>query len=499
VTRLFWVLVAASVVLVWLLPVIPGHDLPQHLAYARILADRNDEVLARLYEIDVSDGYATLHRALAWLANVTTLDCAIRIVYTAHALCVPLAFRSLVRAVNGRPRPALELFGVVLVWNPVACMGFLPFMIALAPAVFGASAAVRFASRGRALDAFWLLAATLVLGAIHVVAMGALLAFVGIHALARRGRAFVALGICCAAAAVIVLQPRPSTSLDGSLAWAALDARWTPPREKLNMVLATAFGPFPRRTRLLIEICAVIFAGELFLARARSAIAGRETIAFRWAAFGFAAFALSVPHSVRKPDDLSYLDFRLFVFALAFALAAIPARYFARRRAALATGAAITLFVVCWTRNLALASREVEGGVQLAERTGKSDRLLALSFHDRSAWFDESNGMNHYVGVYHTARTGGVTSLFWAKFARHLPVGYRPGVEPPRPPDWRPSDFTEEQIHHATHVLVTWPDASDSKRQRAGADRLRAMDELREIECRGRYCLYSVAQTEAME
>src|SRR5262249_1122307 len=129
---------------------------------------------------------------------------------------------------------------------------------------------------------------------------------------------------------------------------------------------------------------------------------------------------------------------------------------------------------------------EARDVVDLVSRLDKDDRLLALCFYDRSAYFDESNGVLHYLGVHHTARTGGVTSLFWGKYAKHLPVGYREGREPSRPPDWFPSKFTSKDVQSATHVLVTWPD-----QETIDTARLRAMN-LDKIDCRGRTCLYAV-------
>jgi hypothetical protein len=474
--------------------------LPQHLAYARILEAPDDPLLSRVYSIDMNDGYATVHRALAWLAGLVSLEEACRLVYTAHAVAVPLAFARLARAVHRAEGP-VALLGVALVWTPVACMGFLPFMLALAPFMFGVAEATRFARGDGARHAVIVSLATLLLGALHVVAMGILLLFLAIFALVRRGRAIGAFAACVAAAACVLVRPRASTTLDGIDGFAALDMRWTPIVEKLNMIAATVFGPFPHRTRLTVEIGALVVALIVTLAHTRTVVRERTARAYVWSGIAFVAVSLLLPHSVRKPDDLSYLDFRVMVFALAIALAAVPPRWFSRPTPALALATAMTLFVGCWARQLFGDARELEGGVELVSRLRPTDRLLALSFHDRSAYFDESNAMNHYVGVYHTAFTGGVTSLFWGKFARHLPVGYRE-APPPRPPDWRPGEFTSDHVRAATHVLVTWPDASDTMRLRRGAEQLRAMTNLREEACRGRYCLYSVeasSQSAAIE
>jgi len=490
----FWALTAALVALAWLLPVIPGHDLPQHLAIARILAGRGDPRIAALYHVDTGDAYSTVHRALAWIAARSSIHFASRLTYAAYALLVPVAFASLVRALHGsRGARVTAVLGVALVWNPIACMGFLPFLLALPPFLFGVAALVRFARDGRARDAAVAIALAVFLGAIHVVALAIFVAFAALFALAflRKGPAALAAALAMLAI-VLVARESPSASWHGRLTLAAVAPFWVSPTEKANMALATIFGPFPRRTRLAIEVVALALAALVSLRRSRTCVRPRATKRFAIAAFAFFVLAALAPSSVRRPDDLSYIDFRMLVLAGAVVLAAVPPSWFSRRAPRLALAAAMTMLVACWARELRGASREAEDGVALVSRLVEDDRLLALSFHDRSAYFDESNAMNHYVGVYHTALTGGVTTLFWGKFARHLPIGYRRGEEPPHPYDWHPWEFTPRQVHAATHVLVAWPDANDGWRKREGASRLLATPGLRAVECRGRYCLFEV-------
>jgi hypothetical protein len=130
--------------------------------------------------------------------------------------------------------------------------------------------------------------------------------------------------------------------------------------------------------------------------------------------------------------------------------------------------------------------------LRLVRRLDASEVLLALPFHDRSEYLDDSNGLTHYLPVYHTVLNGGVTSLFWGRFSHHLPVGYRPGQEPPHPPDWRPWDFTERDLASASSILVEWPDADDDEEARRGATRLRWALGWRfaPVACEGRWCLY---------
>ena len=480
-----------QVLLAFLLPVIPGHDLPQHLAYARIIAGADEPLLARLYDVDTSDPYCTVHRLLAWATRWMSLDLAARTTFALYALATVASFGLLGRALYGRRGAHVAMLGVALVWNPIACMGFLPFLVTLPVFVLGSAVAV-VAMRQKSLG--WMMAVlgmTVLVGKLHIVGMAFFVLFGGLLAIAAwKGRSLALLAAMGAGALVVLSTSQSKAAHLGKLQGFA----WSGVGEKTNMILATVFGPFPHSLRLGMELGALGLTVVVAALRSRSTTQPPHEVAFRRVAFAFAAIGLFIPSSVRQPDDLSYLDFRFFVFALALLLASIPPSWFRARAARGALAIAVTLVVGVWVRQLMGAAGEATVAIDLVSRLRSTDRLFVLSFHDRSAYFDESNGINHYLGVHHTAQTGGVTSLFWGKYAHHLPVGYRPGVEPARPPDWRPGDFTLAQLEGSTHVLVSWPDSLDGRRARAGAARFRddVRPRLRELACRSVYCLYAV-------
>jgi hypothetical protein len=208
---------------------------------------------------------------------------------------------------------------------------------------------------------------------------------------------------------------------------------------------------------------------------------------------GFALIVLLLPASLAAPDAICLVDFRALVLLLLLSLAAIDPHRFAPPRAHRALLFGVTIVALVWGRQLAGVAREGADVVKLVRRLGPDDVLLALPFHDRSEFLDEANGVTHDLPVYHTVLNGGVTSLFWGRFSHHLPIGYRPGKEPPHPPDWKSWEFTRSELEAATAVLIEWPDTDDDAAAVLGADSLH--DELRQgfrpLECRGRWCLYS--------
>jgi hypothetical protein len=516
-------LTLANLALIAWLPILGGHDLPQHLSYARILSDYDDARLPFRNTFTLPDGpqaYFTTYYVLAALTRIAGVMTACRLVYGAYAIALPLAFRSLVSALNhDDPRvPSwTALLGPLLVWNPVSCMGFLPFMLALPPIVWAVAESQRWLTKPALRHASKLAFACVVVVSLHVVAALFLVAFVALFLFTRPGKRSASLfAIAAATAAVSIvlwqcagpghLASLPPGALTAHIAndgpWtglvAALGARWSPPGEKLHLLAATVLCPFPLYGKILVGIVLAGIVTAAWTSR-REWPPEREQgksvpvrVSFAWALVGFAILSAMTPSSLSAPDEICLVDLRAIAVLVALSAAAIDPRVFApaRARVALALGSGIV--TILWARQLAGVAAEGEQVLRLVRRLDASEVLLALPFHDRSEYLDDSNGLTHYLPVYHTVLNGGVTSLFWGRFSHHLPVGYRPGQEPPHPPDWRPWDFTERDLASASSILVEWPDADDDEEARRGATRLRWALGWRfaPVACEGRWCLY---------
>jgi len=180
------------------------------------------------------------------------------------------------------------------------------------------------------------------------------------------------------------------------------------------------------------------------------------------------------------------------VVAFLLAVACVDPRWFEPFWARIAMSVFATVVLGAWAVGLRGGAGEAMQVVRLLDRLPSSATVLALPFHDRSEYLDEDNSITHYFPVYFTALRGGVTSLFWGKYSHHLPVGYLPGREPLRPPDWDPSRFTRAELEHASNVLVEWPDRDDRDSRQVGARRLESelSDGFSRLACDGRWCLY---------
>ena len=512
--RAFWLtlalLVVAYAIVPWMLDVVPGHDLPQHLAYARILRDLREPSLgldATYYAVQPFDSYFAVHHVLAALGGIVGMVPACKVVYSVFAVALPLSAVAMCRAVWRERTPWPALLSTCLVWSPVACMGFLPFMLAL-PAVLLAVAAharaVRLPAPGRlALVGGALLAVT----GLHVVAAGMTLLFLALHATCSRRRAswlaFGAGALGALVAAVVlpghgarvrwdvllddVMRDGPVTGTIGHFRMS-----WTGAGEKARLLVGTLPGPFTGNVKLALGCVLVAVAAIVALAprgapaEPHAQASGRAHL---WACGGFLALAFLVPTAVQVPDDVCLVDLRMLVVAALVGCAALPPSFFASARARVAGLGLGVAFLLTWSTTRVGLSREATPVLRLVRTLGPQDRVLALAMHGSSEHLDPSNALTHYLPVYSLVERAAPVTSFWGDFAPHLPVGYR--TPPPRPPDWAPWKVEPSHVAAATHVLVERSDADDEVALET-TTRLMHDPALETLACEARWCLLRV-------
>jgi hypothetical protein len=527
-------LTLANLALIASLPVLAGQDLPQHLSYARILADYADPGLAFRDNFVLPtrpQPYFTAYLLLAPLTRLTSVLTASKLLYGAYVIATAAAFLSLVRAVHApgdgdarAPAPWTCLFGALIPWNPVQCVGFLPFMLSLPAVLAGAAAIVRAAAvvpsrPGRRRAYTEVAVAAAVATSLHLVSGVALVGFGALYAVARRSRDALFASVVTAAASLGTvtawhtlgergLAEFPTAMvLDGIRREGLYDGlvrtvgvQWTAMEVKWSFVVATVLGPLVRSAKLAVAVAIVALGLAVVLTRKSRPPREPRTpgaFAFTGATVAFSLLVVVTPAAIRVPDDICLLDFRLYVLAFMLALACAPPRWFAPRRAHLALGAFGAAVLLIWARQLHGVASEAGQVLALVGKLDPKGSLLALPFHDRSEFLDEDNSVTHYFPVYYTAVRGGVTSSFWGKFSHHLPVGFRPGREPLRPPDWDPAQFTRDELMAVPNVLVEWPDDDDGDNRVAAAYRLRMelADGFAPMGCEGRWCLFGATRT----
>jgi hypothetical protein len=129
---------AAAVVPLWVSPLLPMMDLPQHLATVRILHSMDDPwyAVAKYHVADFSrTQYLSWYLAVDALTHAMPLETANRVVLSLYAVGLPLSLLTLLRA-HGRD-PALALLAVPLVYNVFLFMGFANYVTALPLMLWG--------------------------------------------------------------------------------------------------------------------------------------------------------------------------------------------------------------------------------------------------------------------------------------------------------------------------------------------------------------------------
>lgn len=523
-TRSYFVLLfglaATHVVLVFALPVLPAQDLPQHLAYARILLDYDDPTLlfAQTYELPAAfQSYFTAHYALAGLGAIFDVEAAARILYAAYAVTFMGAFHYLVRAARGRrdgEPPWVGLLGAGLVVNPISVLGFLAFTLAL-PALVAAMAACIHAARGDRRAQLTLAALGAYVGVMHAFAAACLVLLVAVFALfAWRARPLIgglaAIVVACACAALGEAGLGDASTLD--VADAArrahgvgffsrlVHAEWSGSTASVNHVLWSAVGPY--RPTVLVGAGALVFGAAVFgrggvrgLGRAvRRALRPRAWT--QRAAIALFVIGWVAPFGVHAPTELTYLNLRLTFLAVVLLIATFGVRVeLLGWRPRIAVAALALASVTCFGVQAGRFGAEADDALALLERTDAGAPLLSVVHHDRTAGFARQFRLTHFLPMYFTVRRGGRATQFWGRYTHHLPVAIREGREIPHPPDWQPGALREHHLRGVGWALVQYASRSEDPepRRRASARSHRVMrGSATELECRGLWCVYRV-------
>jgi hypothetical protein len=521
--RAFWAaylgLVAVNLALVWLAPVFPGQDLPQHLSYARIMRDyfRADLPFGSYYELPAHfQTYYVSYYLLKGLGSIVSIDAAFRVLFSLYALAVFASFLALIRALHGARRggalPWTAFLATLVVWSPVTFMGFLEFLLAIPAFLLCCTFLVRCSRRPVAKgDVVGLLLSSLVLGSLHAAAAGFFVLFAALYGLASPTwqRAEVALHAAGAAlgtqflwsalgeSGVFVSRTRfeLARSVRNSLHFAFVDdlfrLSWNSPSTKLSYLSYHLLGPFTFRGQLVM---AAALAGLIVACRRSVASlppsSTPERRAFGRAVAIFALLAWLAPFGLYVPSELTFVDLRMFTLAFAVGLAWLDPRLFQgawpRRSLVFACG----VFLGYLGSATAGLAREAADVLALVRRV-PSGVLMTLTFHHRSAQFAAQFRMTHFLPMYYTAWQGGIGTQFWARYVEHLPIGYRPGKRPAQTADWSSDKFKPADLADARYIVIqrATPDDPDDALQ---ASR-RVYTELTRYatveECRGLWCL----------
>lgn len=429
---LYWialgVVVLVQVGIVWLLPILPAQDLPQHLAYARILRDHRVPNLpfGEVYEpVAGFQPYFMFHYALAGMGRVGGIDWACRVLFSLYIVTLTLALNRLSRAVsagNGREPRWSTFLAPLATWSPIACMGFVPFLFAI-PALLMGCASVATASevptvRHGIIAALW--AAVVV--SLHPVAAGCLIVYAGCYWGGKRTRKSLVV-VCTVLGSVLVAQIAWGLVSDHGLGtfanveWSeprkralgldfiteAFKIRWPDPFLNLSYCLWTAFGPYRATGQITVAGAILIAAIISWRCRGRSsaepASEGTNSAAVQ-AALAFFAIAWLAPWGFFLPSEITFLNLRLISLSGAIALASLSGKLFVSTASKVAAWGLAMFVALHFGLRAQKFNAEASVALGLLDEARPPGKMLPIVFHNTSAQFGKQFALTHFLPMY---------------------------------------------------------------------------------------------------
>jgi hypothetical protein len=511
------VVLSVAVVCIWVLETLPGQDLPQHLAYARIFMDYADgrTPFRDFYALpDRPQSYHLAYHLLAQLGRLLGLDAAAKMVFIAYVLALAFALESLRRAAMGggaAPPGAAGVLAGILAWNPVMALGFLEFLLAMPIFIYVVSQLVRLGQKPRGRwDMARMVAAVVALSSMHLAAAGFAVLFAVVWALCSpswiRAEAAAMALVCCwltmrvwGAFAESGLGALPDIDLAEAVKGAhgieflnqVFGITWYDPLVKLNGLMAVVLGPYRLGTQLLL---APLWLAVLALRSSRPQPSREDSgaRAFRRAALAFMVTALVVPWGMERPTELTFIDLRVMSLAFMLLLVAFLPRIVQAPGGMAAVGSRALLYTLQHHSAASAFGVEASAVRGVMSRAAPGATMMPLVFGGRSRYFGKQFHMTHFLPMYYTVNASGISTQFWARYTDHLPIDYRPGRRLTAPPDWIPEEFAPAHARSTRYFLLErvsddYPAAVWAQSQRVEA--LLAQTATKII-CGGPWCLY---------
>jgi hypothetical protein len=519
--RIFAALLGANVVLIWLLPVLPCQDLPQHLAYTRIFMDyaRTDLRFSEFYTLpDHFEPYFSLYVIMAQIGKLFALRGALRIVMTLYAAGIFVSMHLFVHACRRSAQSSLKdpawpaLLSCLLVWSPTAALGLFPFMICVPVFFAGAAGLIGWLGEiPRRYDAPLVFGACVWLTSFHLVAQGCFVLFVAFYVAlnwrmqkAQQKKVWVlvacvvltlffwhevgGLGVGHATAGDFNEALSQSYGLD-FLNW-MFRFSWSDTFANASHLLWTILGPYRCESQIFVAIA--MLATALYIRRAAPPRAPGASNRLAGTTLAFGIICWITPWGFYVPSEVTFINLRMMTLGLGLLIALLDPAWFALKKAQIA----LALFCFVDVGHFALRAiqfnQESTDALELIQRVEPNKMLDSIVFHSRTDYFGKLFRLTHTLPMYYTALDRGLNTQFWARYTDHLPIDYQPGKRPTRTPDWSPEKFDPSQLGDSDFLLVQAATDEDPRELREASERVTSLVRslTQPLECRGLWCLY---------
>ena len=418
-----------------LVPIVPAYlplvDFPQHVALHAIWNNIADPAfhLDGRFRVTLATPYALPHLAAHAAARFLGPEGGLRAVLVLSLVAFPLAALVLLRAFDRPAEIALAAFPAALSF--VYWYGFISYLMSLPLILLGIAQARRCAASARPRDGALLALLALLTVATHAFAFLVLLLLAGVAALATT-RALSRLALVAGALAPgVVWSALWTLSNSAEVPAEPLETSYGPLRERLQILLGSAFGSYTRDERVLTIALAsaAVLAAALWLSRRPAPAAGDERARRALALVAIAAIGASLlcPQIFMNTWGLWERIPPVAFVALAGALR-WPAA--GATRARLAAGlAAVALFASGTALAQGLAFSEQAKGIrEIAQELPRGARVMWTACGEEKPWRTATPSFKH-LGAYVQAARGGDLSYSFAHF-HHMVVRYRGGRLP---------------------------------------------------------------------
>ncbi|HAZ14585.1 MAG: hypothetical protein A2X86_00875 [Bdellovibrionales bacterium GWA2_49_15] len=531
------ILAVINVLYILLVDIFPFQDMPQHLTYAKIIGDygKSGNLFERYYDLTAHfTTYHTYHWVLSFLGRLFGIEAGFKVLLLLYFVSLSWGMSYLMDAYDPdlKASPWKKLLIQLCIWNATIGMGFMPFVQSMPFFTIAIGAFLRLRTgRGDLVKnwvVFWV--ALVLLSLTHVVTACAVVFFLALYTLFDRAeRPFF---ILLANVLFFLVTSRLYGGLgrggltehqtiqwsesfvhsyDFEFVTSLFNVTWSPLPVTMNYVFWNFIGPYQLTTLIPLALLYAVLVFILYRLSAPKKVSGgpgeknkkknaevvtsvpekvekKFQYAYKMAAKIFLLFAIFLPWGIYIPSEITFINYRLLTLALFLIIGLWPWNWFEHSRQKLIVTFIAFLSIGLYSYKTYLYQQETKVPLRMISRIPSNRIVGSVVFGNRSEHFTRILRLTHFLPMYYTLRNSGINGQFWACYAPHLPVCYKPGKAVSNTPDWHPWKFKAEDLNDVDYLLYSTMyyanNPVETGIKQAILERMNALD------CEAGWCLY---------
>ncbi len=530
------ILAVINFLLILLVDVFPFQDMPQHLTYAKIIGDygKSGNLFDRYYDLTAHfTTYHTYHWVLSFLGSLFGIEPGFKILVFLYFVTLSWGMSYLMDSLDPdlKASPWKKLLIQMCIWNATIGMGFMPFVQSMPFFAIAIGAFLRLRTqRGKMVTnwaVFWI--ALLLLSLSHVVTACAVVFFLALYTLFDRDKRSLYILLINALFFVITSRwygglGRGGLTEHTAIQWSEafvhsyefefvtslFNITWSPLPVTMNYVFWNFVGPYQLTTLVPLAIIYALLLYGLY----RLGVSKPETVvaagknkkkiiepvsssekpeekfqyAYKMAAKIFLGFAILLPWGIYIPSEITFINYRLLTLALFLVISLCPWKWIQTSRQKLIVTALAFLSIGLYSYKTYMYEQEIKVPLRMIARIPSNRVVGSVMFGNRSEYFARILRLNHFLPMFYTLRNGGINGQFWACYAPHLPVCYKPGKGVPNTPDWHPWKFKPEDLNENDYLLYSTMYYAENPVETGIKQAI--LERMDVVECENGWCLY---------